>query len=254
MNVRIRRIAGSAAALVLAALLTSSPVSAQGHSDARIQADARRELSNSRFSGVQATVQGGVVHLTGTVNLYADKQDAERRVTRLREATSVQNDIQVDAGGITDEQLFQRLGRALTFDRVGFNTTVFNAITLRVHNGIAELGGVVFGPVDKSSALALTANTRGVRGIVDNIQVAPVSPNDNRIRRAVYRAVYGAPQLNRYAINPAKPIRITVVNGHVTLSGTVNNQGDVNVAGIRANTVPGVFSVTNNLQVAGGRS
>jgi hyperosmotically inducible protein len=74
---------------------------------------------------------------------------------------------------------------------------------------------------------------------------------DNGIRRAEFRSIYGFPSLNRYAMNPLKPIRISVQNGHVTLYGVVDSQGDKDAAGIRANTVPGVFSVTNNLQVAG---
>jgi osmotically-inducible protein OsmY len=66
----------------------------------------------------------------------------------------------------------------------------------------------------------------------------------------VYRAIYGYPSLNKYALDPAQPIRITVVNGNVTLNGVVNSEADKNVAGIRANSVPGIFKVTNNLQVA----
>jgi len=87
--------------------------------------------------------------------------------------------------------------------------------------------------------------------VVDNIEVAPTSPSDDHIRLAIGRAVYGAPQLNKYAIDPAKPIRITVINGNVTLSGVVDSQADREVAFIRANGVPGVFKVVNNLQVAG---
>jgi hypothetical protein len=77
---------------------------------------------------------------------------------------------------------------------------------------------------------------------------------DDRIRIATARAVYGYPSLNKYSIDPAKPIRITVVNGNVTLSGVVDTQADKDTANIRANGVPGVFKVTNNLQVAGSSS
>jgi osmotically-inducible protein OsmY len=73
---------------------------------------------------------------------------------------------------------------------------------------------------------------------------------DDRSRMQVYRAIYGYPSLQRYSLDPAQPIRITVVNGNVTLNGVVNSQADKNVAGIRANSVPGIFKVTNNLQVA----
>ena len=99
--------------------------------------------------------------------------------------------------------------------------------------------------------MGLVKNTPGVRDVVDNLKVAPVSPMDNRIRAAEYRAIYGSQQFTKYAIVPSKPIRIVVVNGHVTLTGVVDSTGDRDQAGIRANTVPGVFSVQNDLQVAG---
>jgi len=122
-----------------------------------------------------------------------------------------------------------------------------------VQNGVVTLGGVAYGPTDKDSALSLVANYPGVKDVVDSIEVAPTSPMDDRIRVATARAVYGAPQLNKYAIDPAKPIRITVINGNVTLSGVVDNQTDKDVANIKANGVSGVFKVTNNLQVAGSQ-
>jgi len=103
----------------------------------------------------------------------------------------------------------------------------------------------------EESALNIAKRTPGVTNVIDKIEVDPVSPMDDRIRQQVARRVYGYPSLNKYAINPANPIRITVINGHVLLSGVVDNQSDKDVAGIQANTVPGVFSVTNNLQVAG---
>ena len=77
----------------------------------------------------------------------------------------------------------------------------------------------------------------------------PVSPNDDRLRRQLYRAIYGYPALQRYALGVLKPIRIIVKNGHVTLEGVVDREADKNMAGIRANGVHGVFSVTNNLRV-----
>jgi osmotically-inducible protein OsmY len=74
---------------------------------------------------------------------------------------------------------------------------------------------------------------------------------DDQIRLQVARAVYGFASLNRYAIDPAKPIRIAVQNGNVALYGVVDSEADKDAAGIRANGVPGVFSVKNYLQVAG---
>jgi osmotically-inducible protein OsmY len=93
-----------------------------------------------------------------------------------------------------------------------------------------------------------------VKGVVDNIQVDPVSMMDDRIRVATARAVYGYPSLNKYAIDPIKPIRIAVQHGDVTLVGVVISQADKEVAGLRANSVPGVFKVTNDLQIANQQS
>ena len=218
--------------------------------DAQILKEAQNNLKNKRFSGVQVAVQSGVVHLTGTVPLYADKQAAEKNVGKVKNVRSVINDIQVQAGETTDQQLADKIGKQLAYDRVGYGNA-FNAITVSVNNGVVTLGGHALGPVAKESALNLAKRTPGVQNVIDKIQVDPVSPMDDQLRIAVARRVYGYPSLNKYAINPANPIRITVINGHVILSGFVDNQSDKDVAGIQANTVPGVFSVTNNLQVAG---
>jgi osmotically-inducible protein OsmY len=227
-------------------------VRAQKASDAQILRDAQSQLKNKRFSGVHVQVQGGVVQLTGQVDRYADKADAEKRIDKMHEASSVRNEISVaGAGSVSDAELFQKLGKQLAYDREGYGTYPFNSITLQVHNGVVTIGGEVVDPADKDSALGLVKNTPGVRDVIDHLQVAPVSPMDNRIRAAEYRAIYGNPQFTKYAINPAKPIRIVVMNGHVTLTGVVDNTGDREVAGMRANSVPGVFSVTNDLQVAG---
>ena len=90
---------------------------------------------------------------------------------------------------------------------------------------------------------------RAVEKVIDNIEVLPVSPMDDQIRRAEFRAIYRDPALQRYALGPVPPIHIIVKDGHVTLEGVVANQGDKNLVNIRANAVPGVFSVTNNLRI-----
>jgi osmotically-inducible protein OsmY len=69
----------------------------------------------------------------------------------------------------------------------------------------------------------------------------------------LYRAIYGYPSLQKYALGVQKPMRIIVKNGNVTLEGVIDNQGDKDVAGIRANSVSGIFSVTNNLQVVSSK-
>jgi hyperosmotically inducible protein len=248
---------------ILAAALAAAPVVAYTippaayaavddatKNDTQILRDVHSKLRNKRFNGVQVAVQSGVVTLSGSVPLYADKQDAEKNAGKVKNVVSVVNDIQVQAGETSDQQIADRIGKQLAYDRVGYGNA-FNAITVSVQNGVATLGGHALGPVAKESALNLAKRTPGVTNVVDKIQVDPLSPMDNQLRMRVARAVYGYPSLNKYAINPANPIRITVINGHVILSGVVDSQADKNVAGIQANTVPGVFSVTNNIQVAG---
>jgi hyperosmotically inducible protein len=222
-----------------------------GANDAQIQTDVNKALDNKRFKDVKSSVREGIVTLTGTVEIYSAKEDADRRVHHRKNVKGVENMIEVAGPVVGDDQLRNKLAEKLAYDRVGYGTTAFNAFTIGVQNGAVTLGGIAYGPTDKDSALSLVSNYPGVKDVVDNIEVAPVSPMDDQNRLAEARAIYGAPQLNKYAMDPAKPIRITVVNGNVTLSGIVDNQGDKDVAFIRANGVPGVFKVINNLQVAG---
>jgi osmotically-inducible protein OsmY len=230
-----------------------SVAQAEGSPDTEIQADVTKALDNQKFKDVKIAVQNGVVTLTGTVGLYAEKEDADNKAHHRKNVKGVQNLIEVAGPTVDDVTLRNKLSEKLAYDRVGYGTIAFNAFTIGVQNGVVTLGGVAYGPTDKDSAVSLVSNYPGVKDVVDNIEVAPVSPMDDRIRQATARAVYGAPQLNKYAIDPAKPIRITVVNGNVTLSGMVDNQGDKDVANIRANGVPGVFKVINNLQVSGSQ-
>lgn len=230
---------------------TSAGTVGSGPNDAQIQADLVKALGNKKFKDVKISVQNGIVTLTGTVDVYSAKEDADNRAHHRKNVKGVENLIDVAGPTVEDATLRNKLAEKLAYDRVGYGTTAFNAFTIGVQHGVVTLGGTAYGPTDKDSAVSLVANYPGVKDVVDNIEVAPVSPMDDRIRLAEARAIYGAPQLNKYAIDPAKPIRITVVNGNVTLSGVVDSQGDKDVANIRANGVAGVFKVINNLEVAG---
>ena len=240
------------AAASLALLLPLGMRAQSPTTDAALLADAQKQLRGKQFREVQVQAAGGVVTLTGTVKVLADKLDAQKKIDHTHEAASVINRISVSsADGISDAEIFAKLGKKLTYDRQGYGTLPFNNITLDVRDGVVTIGGEVVLPIDKESALGVVTYEPGVRGLIDHLQVAPVSPNDDRVRQAVFQAVYGAAQLNKYALNPAKPIRIIVLNGNVTLTGVVDDRGDRDIAGIRANGVPGVFSVKNQLQIAG---
>jgi len=207
------------------------------------------KLDKKQFQNVKVTVENGVATLTGTVDLYEYKADADKRVHKVKGIAAVRNEIQVAGPSISDAQLKEKLLEKLQYDRVGYGNT-FNAISLDVRDGVVTLGGHARTDVDKDSALALVSTYPGVRDVADEIQVDPVSIMDDQIRLRVAHAVYSFPSLNKYAVDPAKTIRISVQNGNVELYGVVDNKSDKDVAYLRANQVPGVFSVKNYLQVA----
>ena len=127
--------------------------------------------------------------------------------------------------------------------------SLFDHITFKFEDGKATLMGKVNRPSLKKSIERVVKDVEGVESVDNQIDVLPLSPNDDRIRLDVYRAIYYNPMFNRYAIQAVPPIHIIVDNGDVTLEGVVNSESEKNVAGVRANAVAGVFSVTNNLRV-----
>ncbi len=129
--------------------------------------------------------------------------------------------------------------------------TVFDNLAYQVQGTTVLLVGQVTRPTLKSDAENAVKGIEGVERVDNRIEVLPPSPMDDRIRLAEFRAIYGSPQLNRYAVQAVPSVHIIVKNGHVTLEGVVANEGDKNVANIQAKSVPGVFSVTDNLRVEG---
>jgi hyperosmotically inducible protein len=126
---------------------------------------------------------------------------------------------------------------------------VFDNLAYKVEGYKVTLYGHVRRPSSNSDAGSAVKKIEGVESVDNQIEVLPNSPNDDRLRLRLYRAIYGYSPLQRYALGVQKPIRIIVKGGHATLEGVVDNEGDKNFAGIRAKGVPGLFSVTNNLVV-----
>jgi osmotically-inducible protein OsmY len=239
-----------ASSLSLAVALTLGGPAALSQSTAQIQAEVHKALSNSKYEGVHGSVQNnGLVVLNGSVDVFDLKEKLDHKIHRIKGVKAVENDIQVAGAPVPDPELSAKLVKAIEYDRVGYGTTPFNAISVTVRDGIVTLGGHAYGPVDADSAAALAANMKGVKDVVNDIQVDPLSPMDDSIRIRTFRTIYGYPSLNKYAMDPGKTIRISVQNGRVTLFGVVDSQSDKDTAGIRANTVPGVFHVDNQLQV-----
>jgi len=239
------------AAALFGAMLTVSQLSPAAWGEQDVAGAVRSKLNKSQYKDVQVSVDAnGIATLSGTVSEYEYKADADKATHKIKGVTAVRNEIQVSGPDVSDAELQKKLGEKLAYDRVGYGN-VFDAITLKVQDGVVTLGGHALDYPSRDSALALAATTPGVKDVVDEIEVDPLSPMDNGIRVAVARSVYGYPSLNKYAIDPAKPIRISVQNGNVALYGVVDSEADKDAAGIRANTVPGVFGVKNYLQVEG---
>jgi osmotically-inducible protein OsmY len=127
--------------------------------------------------------------------------------------------------------------------------SVFDNLQYQVKGSEVTLHGQVLQDRTKEEAESRVKGIEGVTKVTNNIEILPTSPNDDRIRRAEYRAIFSAPALQKYSFGSVQPMHIIVKNGHVTLVGAVLNEADKNLAGLRANGVPGVFSVTNNLRI-----
>ena len=128
--------------------------------------------------------------------------------------------------------------------------SVFDYLSYRIDGDTVTLQGQVVRPTLKSDAASAVREIEGITGVVNDIEVLPVSPTDDELRRALYRALYNDTALARYAYTAVPAVHIVVKNGNVTLEGIVDSESDKNLANSRANAVPNVFSMKNNLTVA----
>ena len=236
--------------LALLVLLSMTAMAATGRYDQQIQQSVSQKIHEAKqLQNVSSSVEDGIVTLTGTVNLYQNKLDAAKKVKKLANVSGIRNDIAVAGETKPDSQLQQKLAKQLAYDRVGYYDSAFNYVAVSVKDGVVTLSGDTVWDVPKDMALAIVARTPGVKDVVNDVKVLPVSNFDDSIRARTARAIYRDSVLGKYATDPVHPIRIVVDNGHVTLYGTVENAMDKTIAGIRANSVPGAFSVENKLVV-----
>jgi osmotically-inducible protein OsmY len=258
LNPRVTLLAATLAAVLLslpqaslaAGRAQTSGATAQALGDNPVASAAAARLDKKQYSALKVSVDNGIATLTGTVDLYVYKADAEKRVRRTRGVAAVRNLIEVAGPAVPDKELETKLVKKLAYDSVGYGN-LFDAITVSVENGVVTMGGHAHSYVDRDSALALVSTYPGVKDVVGEIEVDPTSIGDERIRMEVARAIYDYATLSKYAVDLTKPIRISVQNGHVELYGTVDSESDKTTAFLRANGVPGIFSVKNYLQVAG---
>lgn len=244
-----KKVLGSIAALALLSATLMAETTAAARYDGKVQTAVTQKLgAKSKFKNVQASVEDGIVTLTGTVDLYQHKLDAAKLARKTANAQGVRNLIEVAGPSVTDAQLEQKLATKLRFVRVGYDNT-FDYFALGVQDGVVTVEGQDRTGLGRDEALADIANMPGVKDVVDHVSVAPVSMFDDGIRLRAMQAIYRDSVLSKYATDPAHPIRIVVANGHVTLYGSVENAMDKNIAGLRASGVFGAFSVENKLVV-----
>ena len=218
-----------ALAVILAGV--SLPVMAQANQqqkqsarDQQVQSLVTAELrEKEKFRRVSASAEDGIVTLSGTVELFIDKENAEKRVRKVKNVDGVRNHIQIAGKEVTDAELRETLANKLRYDRVGYGI-VFNNLMVGVENGAVTIDGKVRDYSDRSSAIAIVETTPGVKDVIDEIDVAPVSNFDDELRVRLARAIYGHSGFQKYALDPQAPIRIIVENGHVELSGVVLNK------------------------------
>ena len=252
-NNRIMKFVGTLLAVgLLSATLFAQPL-ASARYDNQIQSTVAQKLAaKNQFRNVSSSVQDGIVTLTGTVDLYQRKLDAAKLARKISEVQGVRNLITVAGTAVSDDQLEQKLARKLNYVRVGYDNA-FDYFALGVKDGVVTVEGQDRTGVGRDEALADIYNQPGVKDVINNITLEPVSIFDDGIRVRAARAIYRDPVLSKYAIDPAKPIRIIVDNGHVTLYGSVDSAMDKQVAGIRAAQLFGAFSVENKLVVENSR-
>ena len=245
----VGRLVGAFLAVGLMSAMLAAQTPAATRYDNQIQATVTQKLaSKSRFSDVKATVEDGIVTLTGTVDLYQGKLDAAKLARKTANAQGVCNLLSVAGPNVPDAQLEQKLAKKLRYVRVGYDNT-FDYFALGVKDGVVTVEGQDRTGVGRDEALADIANMPGVKDVIDNVSVEPVSQFDDGLRVRALRAIYRDSVLSKYAMDPARPIRIIVANGHVTLYGSVDSSMDKTIAGLKANQLSGAFSVENKLQV-----
>jgi osmotically-inducible protein OsmY len=236
--------------IALLVLLSMTAMATTGRYDQQIQQAVSHKIHDDKhLQNVTAAAEDGIVVLNGTVVLYQDKLDAAKKAKKVANVSGVRNDITVAGESVADAQLEKKLTKKLAYDRIGYYDNSFNYVAVVVKDGVVTLTGDTLFDVPKDMALDVVARTPGVKDVVSDVKVLPVSSFDDSIRVLTARAIYRDSVLGRYASDPAHPIRIVVDHGHVTLYGTVESAMDKNIAGIKANSVPGAFSVENKLVV-----
>jgi hyperosmotically inducible protein len=217
----------------------------------QVTAELQAKIDQAKVSNhgaVQVTFNNGVATLTGTVDNLGSKLDAVKAARKVKGVTQVVDNIRIVAPNVTPQQIVAQAGHDVLMYPF---YTIFDNVQLQANGNTLIVSGQVTQPYKKHDLGAILADIRGVAHLENKLQVLPLSSFDNQLRFRLARAIYGRAGFELYAVQANPPIHIIVDNGHVTLDGAVRDQMDKTIAGMTANSVPFVFSVKNNLRVAG---
>ena len=186
--------------VALLVLLSMTAMASTGRYDQQIQQTVSQKIQNAKqLQSVTSSVEDGIVTLTGTVSLYQDKLEAAKKIKKLANVSGVRNDILVAGETVPDGRLQQKLAKQLAYDRVGYYDNAFNYLAVSVKDGVVTLSGDTVWDVPRDMALAIVARTPGVKDVVNDVKVLPVSNFDDSIRARTARAIYRDSVLGRYA-------------------------------------------------------
>jgi hyperosmotically inducible protein len=212
----------------------------------------RRQLSSQEYRDAVGNLYAYTSHVRNLISVNLDYAEARERLNQLDAAAdqAVANLSPAPEGARVSPKAAKGLELRVRSELLKLSYYgVFDHLAFQTDGDQVKLTGEVSWPALKTDAERAVRSVEGVSVVTSDIQILPLSPNDNRIRTATYWAVYGDSALARYRLNPHPPIRIIVANGNVMLKGVVSNETDKTIAYMRASSVPGVFSVTNYLQV-----
>src|ERR1700757_4610965 len=175
----------------LLSLGLAAQTSSAARNDKATAAAVEQKLpAKSKFQSVHASVEDGIVTLTGIVDLYQDKLDAAKDIRKTKNVEGVRNLITVAGPAVSDSDLHAQLSRKIYYDRLGYYDYPFNYFTLSVKDGVVTIGGETYNDVGRDSALALVQRMPGVKDVVNQVKVSPVSSFDDAIRLRTVRAIY----------------------------------------------------------------
>ncbi len=200
-------------------------------------------------SNIMRTVFGSVLVLACVLPAPAQKNNTQSVAAQSNSGSTYSANAQT--AGVTEDRISREVRHELLMLPY---YSVFDDLEYSVHDGTVTLKGYVVNPVNKSDAEAAVKHVPGVNNVVNDIEIAPPFPDDDRIRLEEYHKIYGTDGLYKYGTMAVPAIHIIVKAGRVTLKGVVDNQFDKQLIDTQANSVPGVFSVTDDLVIAANKS